>query len=77
VQGRLTTIQTEGQGASAFEVFETYESLMTGLGGVKVYEGDLNPIYDRKLEFADPTRRRDSRSSRALCAFESATGKRL
>jgi hypothetical protein len=48
VQGRLTTIQTEGQGASAFEVFETYESLMTGLGGVKVYEGDLE-VHARAL----------------------------
>lgn len=39
VEGRLATIVAEGAGASAFEVFKTYESLVTRVGGVKVYEG--------------------------------------
>jgi outer membrane protein OmpA-like peptidoglycan-associated protein len=57
VEGRLTTIQAEGRGASAFEVLKTYESLITGLGGVKVYEGDLRLIVNHKLEFSDERHR--------------------
>ena len=53
VEGRLTTIEAEGQGSSPFEAFKTYESLITGLGGVKVYEGDLHPLWKRKLKFVD------------------------
>src|SRR4030095_7858609 len=40
VEGRLTTMSAEGQGASAFQVFKTYEALVTGLGGVKDFEGE-------------------------------------
>jgi OmpA-OmpF porin, OOP family len=53
VEGRLTTIEAEGHGASAFQVFKTYESLVKGLGGVKVFEGkgeDMDPL---RLEFGD------------------------
>jgi OOP family OmpA-OmpF porin len=57
VEGRLTTIEARGQGASAFEVFKTYESLISGLGGVKVYAGDLRPIWKRELKFADKRHR--------------------
>jgi len=57
VEGRLTTIEAEGRGSSAFEAFKTYESLIGGLGGVKVYEGDLHPIWKRTLKFADPRHR--------------------
>jgi hypothetical protein len=32
VDGRLATIEAEGREASAFQVFKTYESLVTGLG---------------------------------------------
>lgn len=39
VEGRLTTMNAEGKGASPFQVFKTYESLVTGLGGVTVFEG--------------------------------------
>jgi OmpA-OmpF porin, OOP family len=51
VEGRLTTMSAEGQGASAFQVFKTYESLVTGLGGVKVFEGKGEDMA--KLEFSD------------------------
>ncbi|MBC8110976.1 MAG: hypothetical protein H7Y04_07955 [Verrucomicrobia bacterium] len=32
IEGRLTTIHAIGKGASAFQVFKTYETLITGLG---------------------------------------------
>ncbi len=53
VEGRLTTIDAEGRGASAFQVFKTYESLVTGLGGVKVFEGTADDMDDLNLEFRD------------------------
>lgn len=53
VEGRLTTIDAEGHGASAFQVFKTYESLVTNLGGVKVFEGKGEDMSDLKLEFSD------------------------
>lgn len=53
VEGRLTTIDAEGRGASAFQVFKTYESLVTGLGGVKVFEGTADDMDDVNLEFRD------------------------
>src|SRR5262245_9719900 len=58
VEGRLKTIEAGGKGASAFEIFKTYESLVTGLGGVKVYEGKLDLIWDRKLTFTDERHRK-------------------
>jgi OmpA-OmpF porin, OOP family len=51
IEGRLTTMSAEGQGASAFQVFKTYESLVTGLGGVKVFEGKGEDMD--KLNFSD------------------------
>jgi OOP family OmpA-OmpF porin len=59
LEGRLATIEAKGQGAAAHEVFKTYESLVTGLGGVKVYEGDVRrPMKALKLEFGDKRRHR-------------------
>jgi OOP family OmpA-OmpF porin len=53
VEGRLSTIEAEGQGASAFQVFKTYQSLFTGLGGVKVFEGKGDDLQERNVEFKD------------------------
>ncbi len=53
VEGRLSTIEAEGSGASAFQVFKTYESLLTGLGGVKVFEGKADRMSELKLELSD------------------------
>ncbi len=53
VEGRLTTMSAEGQGASAFQVLKTYESLVTGLGGVKVFEGKGEDMDVPRLEFSD------------------------
>jgi OmpA-OmpF porin, OOP family len=53
VEGRLKTIVAEGTGASAFQVFKTYESLITGLGGVRVFEGRTKPMIDLKLKFSE------------------------
>ncbi|MDQ3545799.1 MAG: OmpA family protein [Verrucomicrobiota bacterium] len=57
VEGRLSTTEAEGQGASAFQVFKTYESLFTGLGGVKVFEGKGEQVDKLKLEFSDERHR--------------------
>ena len=57
VEGRLSTIEAEGQGASAFQIFKTYESLITGLGGVKVSEGKGEQVDKLKLEFSDERHR--------------------
>ena len=51
VEGRLRTIEASGEGASAFQVFKTYESLVTRLGGVKVFEGKGSDMGD--LEFSE------------------------
>jgi OOP family OmpA-OmpF porin len=53
VEGRLTTMSAEGHGASAFQVFKTYESLVTGLGGVKVFEGKGEDMDIVRAEFSD------------------------
>jgi outer membrane protein OmpA-like peptidoglycan-associated protein len=53
VEGRLTTIEATGQGASAYQVLKTYESLVTGLGGVKVYAGKAERMNSLKLQFSD------------------------
>ncbi len=57
VEGRLSTIEAEGQGASAHQVFKTYESLFTGLGGVQVFEGKGRRMDELKLEFSDERHR--------------------
>ena len=53
VEGRLTTIEAEGTGASAHQVFKTYESLVKQLGGVTVFEGKAEEMEPRKIEFKD------------------------
>jgi len=54
VEGRLATIVAQGSGASAFEVFKTYESLVTRAGGAKVYEGpDPRHNEGQRLEYSD------------------------
>ncbi len=53
VEGRLRTIAAEGRGASAFQVFKTYESLITGLGGVRVFEGTAKPMKDLGVNFSE------------------------
>ena len=58
VEGRLTTIEAEGTGTSAYQVFKTYESLITNLGGVKVFEGKAEQMKARSLEFSDMRHRR-------------------
>jgi outer membrane protein OmpA-like peptidoglycan-associated protein len=53
VEGRLATLSAEGHGASAFQVFKTYESLVTGLGGVKVFEGKGDDMDVTHSSFSD------------------------
>src|SRR6266498_5889113 len=53
IEGRLATIAADGNNASAFQVFKTYESLVTGLGGVKVFEGKAEDMDPLRLEFSD------------------------
>jgi OmpA-OmpF porin, OOP family len=53
IEGRLITIHALGKGASAFQVFKTYESLITGLGGVKVWQGKGTVMQDKKIKFED------------------------
>jgi OmpA-OmpF porin, OOP family len=53
VEGRLTTIEATGQGASAYQVLKTYEALVTGLGGVKVYAGKAERMNTLRLAFND------------------------
>lgn len=57
VEGRLSTIEAEGEGASAYQVLKTYESLFTGLGGVKVFEGKGERMDKLNLEFSDERHR--------------------
>ncbi|HKQ79016.1 MAG TPA: OmpA family protein [Blastocatellia bacterium] len=57
VEGRLMTIEAKGKGASAYQVFKTYEALVTGLGGVKVYIGTAARMQELKLAFSDKRHR--------------------
>lgn len=57
IEGRLITIHAMGKGASAFQVFKTYESLITGLGGVNVWQGKGTVMQDNKIKFDDPRHR--------------------
>src|SRR5215208_5276437 len=66
VEGRLSTIVAEGTGASAHEVFKTYESLVTGLGGVKVYEGvDPRHMKPRGPQYGDRRHRNGFKADQA------------
>src|SRR6266508_2761957 len=58
IDGRLATIEAEGRGSSAFEVFKTYESLIKGLGGVTVFEGTADKMDAAGVKFSD-TRHRE------------------
>ena len=51
VEGRLTTIKAAGSGASFFQVQKTYEKLVHDLGGVTVWEGNMQKFRDAKLTF--------------------------
>jgi len=53
VEGRLSTIEAEGKGAAPFEVLKTYERLVTGSGGVKVFEGQMADMKARGLKFGE------------------------
>jgi OOP family OmpA-OmpF porin len=53
VEGRLNTTEAEGQGSSAYQVFKTYESLIIGLGGVKVFEGTAEKMDAAGAKFSD------------------------
>jgi len=57
VEGRLTTVEAEGQEASAHQVFKTYESLVRDLGGVRVFEGTGQDLSTAKVEFRDKRHR--------------------
>lgn len=57
VEGRLATIDAKGEGASAVQIMRTYESLVTGLGGVKVFEGTAKNLEDRGIKFSDERHR--------------------
>lgn len=58
VEGRLATIEAEGQGSSAFQVNKTYESLVKELGGVTVFEGTADKMDAAGVKFSD-TRHRE------------------
>ncbi|MEO8194773.1 MAG: OmpA family protein [Gemmatimonadales bacterium] len=57
IEGHLTTIEAEGQGASAYQAFKTYETLITGLGGVKVFEGTAEKMDAVGAKFSEPRHR--------------------
>lgn len=66
VEGRLSTIAAEGTGASAHEILKTYESLVTGLGGVKVYEGvDPRQTKPRGPQYSDRRHRNGFKEDQA------------
>ena len=66
VEGRLRTIAAEGAGASAHEVFKTYESMVKGLGGVTVYEGaDPKHLKPRGPPYGDRRHRHGFTADRA------------
>ena len=53
VEGRLQSIVTKGNSASAYEIIKTYESLVKDLGGVVVFEGSSMVMYKRGLKFKE------------------------
>lgn len=57
VEGRLYTVRAKGKGASFFQVQKTYETLLSGLGGVKVFAGPTQKMVDLKLKYEDPRHR--------------------
>ena len=66
VEGRLVTVGAEGAGAAPHEIFKTYETLVTRLGGVKVYEGvDPRHTKPRLPEYGDRRHRHGFTADRA------------
>jgi OmpA-OmpF porin, OOP family len=57
IEGRLITIRATGKGASSFQVMKTYETLITGLGGVKVWQGSGKVMYENEIKFEDERHR--------------------
>jgi outer membrane protein OmpA-like peptidoglycan-associated protein len=57
VEGRLITMKALGDGASFFQVQKTYEKLVHDLGGVTVWEGNMQKFKDAKLKFDEPRQR--------------------
>jgi len=57
VEGRLATFEAVGQGASFFQVQKTYEKLVHDLGGVTVWEGNMQKFADSKLQMDEPRHR--------------------
>lgn len=57
VEGRLITMKALGEGASFFQIQKTYEKLVHDLGGVTVWEGNMQKFKDRKLKFDEPRHR--------------------
>jgi outer membrane protein OmpA-like peptidoglycan-associated protein len=57
VEGRLSTIEAEGKGATPHEVLQTYQSLASDLGGVTVFQGKGEAMLDASLEFSDARHR--------------------
>ena len=51
IEGRLTTVKAVGSGASFFQAQKTYEKLVHDLGGVTVWEGNMEKFKDAKLTF--------------------------
>ncbi|MBF9142361.1 OmpA family protein [Hymenobacter properus] len=57
VEGRLTTFEAIGKGASFFQVQKTYEKLVHDLGGVTVWEGPMEKFKDTKLKMDEERHR--------------------
>jgi OOP family OmpA-OmpF porin len=57
VEGRLITTKALGNGASFFQVQKTYEKLVHDLGGVTVWEGNMQQFKDAKLKFEEARHR--------------------
>src|SRR6476661_1095155 len=57
VEGRLTTFEAIGKGASFFQVEKTYEKLVHDLGGVTVWEGNMEKFKDAKLKMDEERHR--------------------
>jgi OmpA-OmpF porin, OOP family len=73
VEGRLMSIVAEGGDASAVEILRNYERLITGLGGVKVFEGQLKAMYQKRLKFSDPRYREPLFATDHLAVFKLST----
>jgi OmpA-OmpF porin, OOP family len=66
VEGRLKTIAARGKGASALEIFKTYETLVRDMGGVLVFVGKSKAMSDRKVKFGDLRHRSGNRDEMAV-----------